>query len=94
MGNIKCLRNIFTSHNAIRFPSASCLKDERIVGNCEGRFFILIHSCFQSSTIPTYQKINAFMEGAKPNVYADSNKDGRLFLIGPDLSFIEILIGC
>ena len=32
---------------------------------------------FQSSTIPTYQKINAFMEGAKPNVYADSNKDGK-----------------
>ena len=32
---------------------------------------------YQSSTIPTYQKINAFMEGAKPNVYADSNKDGK-----------------
>merc|ERR1719228_1083659 len=31
---------------------------------------------FASSTIPTYQKINAFMEGAKPNVYAKSNSEG------------------
>ena len=55
---------------------AFCLKVE--IGRiCDGKSFNC-HPCFQSSTIPTYQKINAFMEGAKPNVYADSNKDGRL----------------
>lgn len=28
------------------------------------------------STIPTYQKINAFMESAKPSVYTKSNGEG------------------
>lgn len=28
------------------------------------------------STIPTYQKINAFMESAKPSVYTKSNTEG------------------
>ena len=31
---------------------------------------------FQMSTIPTYQKINAFMESAKPSVYTKSNGEG------------------
>jgi len=31
---------------------------------------------FQKSTIPTYQKINAFMESAKPSVYTDGNSAG------------------
>ena len=31
---------------------------------------------FQSSSIPTYQKLNAFMESAKPSVYAKSNSEG------------------
>ena len=30
----------------------------------------------QSSSIPTYQKLNAFMESAKPSVYAKSNREG------------------
>ena len=30
----------------------------------------------QSSSIPTYQKLNAFMESAKPSVYAKSNSEG------------------
>ena len=33
-------------------------------------------SIFQMSTIPTYQKINAFMESAKPSVYTKSNGEG------------------
>jgi hypothetical protein len=32
---------------------------------------------FQSSTIPTYQKLNAFMEGFKPSVYTSGNDAGR-----------------
>jgi ionotropic glutamate receptor len=31
---------------------------------------------FQSSTIPTYQKLNAFMESAKPSVYTKGNSQG------------------
>eukprot|EP00090_Calanus_glacialis_P018188 TRINITY_DN28216_c0_g1_i1.p1 TRINITY_DN28216_c0_g1~~TRINITY_DN28216_c0_g1_i1.p1 ORF type:complete len:919 (-),score=157.38 TRINITY_DN28216_c0_g1_i1:468-3224(-) len=31
---------------------------------------------FSSSSIPTYQKLNAFMESAKPSVYAKSNSEG------------------
>merc|ERR1719384_1061929 len=31
---------------------------------------------FKGSTIPTYQKINAFMESAKPSVYVNSNSEG------------------
>lgn len=31
---------------------------------------------FQSSTIPTYQKLNAFMESAKPSVYTATNGAG------------------
>ncbi len=31
---------------------------------------------FQGSTIPTYQKLNAFMESAKPSVYTSSNSEG------------------
>ena len=31
---------------------------------------------FQGSTIPTYQKINAFMESAKPSVYTSGNAGG------------------
>ena len=34
------------------------------------------NSFFMSSTIPTYQKLNAFMESTKPSVYAKSNKEG------------------
>ena len=34
------------------------------------------NSFFSMSTIPTYQKINAFMEGAKPSVYTKSNTEG------------------
>ena len=30
----------------------------------------------QGSTIPTYQKINAFMEGTKPSVYTKGNAAG------------------
>ncbi len=30
----------------------------------------------QGSTIPTYQKLNAFMESAKPSVYTSGNKEG------------------
>ena len=30
----------------------------------------------QSSTIPTYQKLNAVMESAKPSVYTDGNSGG------------------
>lgn len=31
---------------------------------------------FRGSTIPTYQKINAFMESAKPSVYTSGNSQG------------------
>jgi len=31
---------------------------------------------FRSSTIPTYQKLNAFMESAKPSVYTTGNSQG------------------
>ena len=31
---------------------------------------------WQGSTIPTYQKINAFMESAKPSVYTSGNSAG------------------
>ena len=31
---------------------------------------------FQGSTIPTYQKMNAFMESAKPSVYTSGNAAG------------------
>ena len=31
---------------------------------------------FQGSTISTYQKLNAFMESAKPTVYTQSNSEG------------------
>jgi len=31
---------------------------------------------FQGSTIPTYQKLNAFMESAKPSVYTSGNSQG------------------
>merc|ERR1719273_2010823 len=31
---------------------------------------------FKSSTIPTYQKLNAFMESAKPSVYTEGNAAG------------------
>merc|ERR1719410_2684181 len=31
---------------------------------------------FKGSTIPTYQKINAFMESAKPSVYTSGNAEG------------------
>ena len=31
---------------------------------------------FQGSTISTYQKLNAFMESAKPSVYTQSNAEG------------------
>ena len=34
---------------------------------------VLLH---QSSTIPTYQKLNAFMESTKPSVYTKSNAEG------------------
>merc|ERR1719300_1874825 len=34
------------------------------------------NSFFRGSTIPTYQKINAFMESAKPSVYVNSNSEG------------------
>jgi len=34
------------------------------------------NSFFKGSTIPTYQKINAFMESAKPSVYVNSNSEG------------------
>jgi len=34
------------------------------------------NSFFSMSTIPTYQKINAFMESAKPSVYTKSNTEG------------------
>lgn len=34
------------------------------------------NSFFQMSTIPTYQKINAFMESAKPSVYTGGNAEG------------------
>ena len=30
----------------------------------------------QSSTIPTYQKLNAFMESSKVNMYTGGNKEG------------------
>ena len=31
---------------------------------------------FQDSTIPTYKKLNAFMESTKPSVMTDGNKAG------------------
>ena len=31
---------------------------------------------FQTSTIPTYQKLNSFMESAKPSVYTGGNQEG------------------
>merc|ERR1711953_1489125 len=31
---------------------------------------------FRDSTIPTYKKLNAFMESTKPSVYTDSNSEG------------------
>ena len=31
---------------------------------------------FQGSTLPTIQKLNAFMESAKPSVYTDGNNEG------------------
>jgi len=34
------------------------------------------NSFFRGSTIPTYQKLNAFMESAKPSVYTSGNKAG------------------
>jgi len=34
------------------------------------------NSFFKGSTIPTYQKLNAFMESAKPSVYTSGNKAG------------------
>ena len=37
---------------------------------------IINNILFQGSTIPTYQKINAFMESAKPSVYTGSNSEG------------------
>ncbi len=30
----------------------------------------------QGSTLPTIQKLNGFMESAKPSVYTDGNKEG------------------
>ena len=36
----------------------------------------LITSLSQHSTIPTYQKLNAFMESAKPSVYTSGNSAG------------------
>lgn len=43
-----------------------------------GFSFWITHECFylQSSTIPTYQKLNAVMESAKPSVYTDGNSGG------------------
>merc|ERR1719402_2117100 len=34
------------------------------------------NSFFRGSTIPTYQKLNAFMESAKPSVYTSENSAG------------------
>merc|ERR1719225_995101 len=34
------------------------------------------NSFFQSSNIPTYEKLNAFMESAKPSVYTSGNAEG------------------
>ena len=39
-------------------------------------FSLLQHLELKGSSIPTYQKLNAFMESAKPSVYAKSNKEG------------------
>ena len=33
-------------------------------------------SVFQKSTIPTFEKLNAAMESAKPSVYTNGNRDG------------------
>jgi hypothetical protein len=38
--------------------------------------FIFVFYLLQGSTIPTYQKLNAFMESAKPSVYTKGNSQG------------------
>ena len=40
------------------------------------RWIDSIFSHLQSSTIPTYQKLNAFMESTKPSVMTKSNSEG------------------
>ena len=39
-------------------------------------FEIFCHFLSQGSTIPTYQKMNAFMESTKPSVYTSGNAAG------------------
>ena len=36
----------------------------------------MCHIFLQGSTIPTYQKMNAFMESTKPSVYTSGNAAG------------------
>ncbi len=44
-------------------------------------YFVCI---WQKSTIPTYAKMNAFMESAKPSVYTKGNQEGKERVIKQD----------
>ena len=50
--------------------------------------FLTIKFCvsLQSSTIPTYAKLNAFMESTKPSVMTKSNSEG--------LDRVDVMSGC
>ena len=50
--------------------------------------FVFLPFCvsLQSSTIPTYAKLNAFMESTKPSVMTKSNSEG--------LDRVDVMSGC
>ena len=51
-------------------------------------------SSIQSSTIPTYQKLNAFMESAKPSVYTKTgNQEGLDRVIKEDGAYAFFMEG-